>query len=698
MQLVALLVIVFSGIACNEMPAPFKVANKSPQSDCEAPFDPETQYPGWAYDEPEYVKPAGALTPEPRVKKGDPLHYFTNKTIVPVRQPSGYVPEEIPRIAIWWTDNNGFHWHKAGHFGRQQSFFPFEVEEDGDYGVRFVGPGQEAAMHALAYPERVYHVDTVVPEVEITIDPEQSWYYPGQTITIAWRAADYHLTELPVCIGMLMDFTADEHETIELQRDLADEGTIVYHIPADTLDHEIRFRADAEDRAGNLGIAFSYALQVIDEELVQSGEYPSDDFTDEETWEENAEDEPAKAKRVASSFPNDAETNDLGDTSVEQESDEDATVVLSFPSEADANESEEKATVEQGPPLLSPDANTSASAGNEDETKLPTWEISTPETHVADSSSDPKRSNDSIFDASLAAPADSPSIMQMTPHNETSVFAETTPTTDTPVVAQDTESSTTAIHQEDDTPPVRAMSLTGSLAVEPTFNEKADTNESTTTKKDNARTTPVTNPVQATTKVPDDEPAWQSRPTFTPVHKGKKPSTPTPEPKTTTPAESSVESMKRISLKVPTWEPEPVVEDVPVEAKPVTNEVIVINETNSWQHPPSPSPTPATAIDLTHGNGLLVPMPATVEPNQLQIPQFATAHPWRSLGTEYSKPLQTVWALPKPQFDYELGRMFDGNLLAEYQMLIPVAEPGMIDHAFAGLPSENIETEPALVP
>ncbi|MFH1417526.1 MAG: hypothetical protein ABII12_04470 [Planctomycetota bacterium] len=271
MPLVSFLFIVIAASGCNKRPAPFEVEDRTPVADRDAEFDPPNLYPEWAYDSEHYMRPAEDLQPEPRVKRDDPLHYFTNERVVMIRQPSGYTPENTPRVAVWWTDNNGFHWQKAGYFGRQQTHFPFEAEDDGDYGVRFVGPGQPSAEQVSAYPERVYHIDTTPPEVEVWIEPEQSWYHVGQTITIAWRAEDYHLTEYPVCIGMLMDFSAERRELVELQRDLADEGSITYEIRSDALDHEVRFRVDALDRAGNLGIAVSHALQIVEESLVEDG-------------------------------------------------------------------------------------------------------------------------------------------------------------------------------------------------------------------------------------------------------------------------------------------------------------------------------------------------------------------------------------------------------------------------------------------
>jgi len=226
-------------------------------------------YPSWAYDQPEYVKPAAELSPQAQARATDPLHYFSNQRQLMVRQPAGYKGEEVPRVALWWTGDNGFHWHKAGYFGRGQSYYPLDVKEDGDYGVSFIGPGQAAEDRAPAYPERVYHVDTASPEVELWVQPEKTWYGAGEAVTISWHAKDAHLVEFPVSIGMMMDFAAAENHTVELQRDLADEGSFVYSIGADAVDHEIWFRVQAKDRAENVGLAYSFALQVVEESLVK---------------------------------------------------------------------------------------------------------------------------------------------------------------------------------------------------------------------------------------------------------------------------------------------------------------------------------------------------------------------------------------------------------------------------------------------
>lgn len=260
--LAALLATALLAAGCSQ-PAPFAIKDRSPKKDRAEPWDPPNTYPEWAYDAPSSMKPAADLTPVPRARPEDPLHYFTNKRLVPIRQPGGYNSEELPRMAIWWTDNNGFQWNKGGYFGQNQPYFWFDAPADGDYGIRFVGPGQEPATLPVAAPERVYHVDTMLPDVQLVVEPNQALYEPGQTVTLHWTAHDFHLRETPVEIGMSLDASAESPKWTVLQKELLAEGSYSYTVPDEALDHGIVFRVAAEDRAGNVGMNFSHVLQVV---------------------------------------------------------------------------------------------------------------------------------------------------------------------------------------------------------------------------------------------------------------------------------------------------------------------------------------------------------------------------------------------------------------------------------------------------
>ncbi len=95
-----------------------------------------------------------------------------------------------------------------------------------------------------------------------------------------------------------------------------------------------------------------------------------------------------------------------------------------------------------------------------------------------------------------------------------------------------------------------------------------------------------------------------------------------------------------------------------------------------------------STVDLTHGNGLLVPLPATVE-TKPDAEHLATAHPWRILGDVFSSPIQTVWLLPDPRLNFGWRPVIHGRFLADNPLLRAVAEPASLTATFAGIPAED---------
>lgn len=568
-------------VGCGGMPSPFKVHDRSPRADVDAPFDPPNTYPEWAYDSTNYVRAVDELTPEPKVNASDPLHYFTNQKIVMVRQPDGYTPEEIPRVAIWWTNNNGFHWNKGGYFGRQQTFFPFEVEEDGDYGLRFVGPGQEPALHSLPHPERVYHVDTVLPEVVVTVDPEKTWYNVGESVAVSWRASDYHLIENPVRVGVLYDFTKRGDNAVELQRDLPDQGTLTYTIPGDALDHEIRFRVDALDRAGNLGIAISYALQVVPVE-----QQDVDDLMARGSPEPYPSSGSSQAAPATSNSPGTMNPNSIPHSP--------GTTASVYANQGAARPTPANP---QAPMPISGSASTTSPPRPVTQTSGTHWGANTSGSQtVSSSSSSPSSNQPSQVGSNSPA-----SLSTMTPMNPTASPAATTaaPAREIPITIQaapqPVSSAAPAQHGRDEAAGSSTMQMQDSY-------------------------TPPSNPDAA----------------------------------------------------LPSLEPEQ------------------FNNRLSVLTPASAGGQSFPAVGVTHADGLLVPMPATVQAR----PSFGNtllAHPWRSLREVVPLALDTVWKLPRPKFgSADLNRLLDGTQMAGGKATQPVAEPGAIGGTVVSVPDVNL--------
>lgn len=642
--------------ACAQ-PAPFKPEAQKMSDDKQAPFNPPETYPEWAYDQPEYNKPVNELEPEPRALPNDPLHYFTKDRLVMVRQPAGYDPEEVPRIALWWTDDNGYHWHKGGFFGRSQTFFPFETKTDGDYGVRFVGPGQPPAEHTVAYPERVYHVDTVLPEVEVWVSPEQTWYNAGDMVTISWRATDPHLVEFPVRIGMLMDFTADDHKMVELQRDLADEGSLTYTLPPDVVDHEIWFRVEALDRADNLGLAYSFALQVVDKPLASDVETiepfqptSSTPAPDEATLSMDVDCEP----RVEAPAVTAAELSDIiGDCDtipdIDMTVDEARVVIEQAAIEFDALVSnlldDIRTTADRGrstaaanEPHRVIEIRTVPTKLNETEQADTAWDEETTSTDVVTIAPPPVYNARAIGDAGADAPCNDESAVTPVPASTDANIGQMS------LASGGVPFATAASRTLNDDPAEVLNAPSGEpfkgspLSVEP-------------------RTTAV-------------------------VAFNRNRPLPAVEPETTKamPSDNSTSEMPQTS----------VTDDAVVEppAFALTYQLDGWTFAGIGPDDDAARSTQLTAFDPTFGNGLLVPFPATIE---TPAPEAVASRPWQSLDGEQIASVnpETIWIIPRQTENFAWRDEHEARFLADNPAMRNFAEPTFSTN-FAGVPADSI--------
>lgn len=263
--------------SCGESGSPVQVRQNT-KRDARSPQAATTNPPpNLALDRAEFFVTEYEPQPLPRLQPGDPQHFITNKRLVLVRRPEGGAAERDVRLAVWWTDNDGFHWNRAGTFERGQRHFLLRVPRDGDYGVRFVAENSELNPSLTGRIERMYHVDTRPPDVTVNIRPDVQWFVPGDELIVDWAAEDFHLTETPVRIGALLDFSADRQECVELLGRLAAEGEAALPVPGEFVGHEFTIRVEALDRAGNLGVAYSHALRIAGESPVERTAFQSPD-------------------------------------------------------------------------------------------------------------------------------------------------------------------------------------------------------------------------------------------------------------------------------------------------------------------------------------------------------------------------------------------------------------------------------------
>lgn len=246
------------------------------QREAAAPPKPCAWYPEWAYDAPFYFKPAAEAELKPLAVArgdGDTEHYYTNKRLIEIVRPeNGVTADRAPRLAVYWSDTQGYYWQRSGYFGLGQTHFAMPVKGDGDYGIRFVGPGLPPSPTKPTAPHRIYHVDTRPPRIAMTVRPEQDAYAPGEVVTIEWTATDANPAEQAVRVAVSRDGEDSwEKPGGEPRRGsqwklmpaaFADEGALAYTIPDDTAGRGIRLHVIATDRAGNVGRAESSVLNV----------------------------------------------------------------------------------------------------------------------------------------------------------------------------------------------------------------------------------------------------------------------------------------------------------------------------------------------------------------------------------------------------------------------------------------------------
>ena len=251
------------------------------------PCDPAEALPEWAFDAPYYFLPPPEGVPQPasRPAADFPTHYYVRDKLFLVERPANEVPaDRAPRIAIWWTDTDGCVWNRAGYFGLSQTYFPFLVGDDADYGIRFVGPGIRESLTSDTIPHRIYHVDRVPPTVYICVSPDLPVFDPGQTLNISWviheRFLDPRSVRLNITWGWenpdMPQWRPDQPLPVEsgdpdklatrhwhpYKKDLEAEGAFLYDIPKHITGESFQFQVRAQDLAGNYGVGYTRVLFV----------------------------------------------------------------------------------------------------------------------------------------------------------------------------------------------------------------------------------------------------------------------------------------------------------------------------------------------------------------------------------------------------------------------------------------------------
>ena len=242
-------------------------------------WNPRAEMPPWTYDAPLYYRPSEDLPITETVGDGIPV-YYTNQNGFFIRHPGGCQLNGVPRVAVWDSNDEGTNWQRSGYFGVEQTHFLFRAEADGRYWIRFVGPGQGVTQCPPGMPHRIYIVDRMPPTIELSVDPPP-WmdkekktpriYKPGQAVTIYWGVSDAYLTPGTIRLGTCFAGFPSNLTWASVPHALAESDSLTIEMPADAAKYGgIRFRVEATDKAGNIGVAMTDVLMVEGEKMPAS--------------------------------------------------------------------------------------------------------------------------------------------------------------------------------------------------------------------------------------------------------------------------------------------------------------------------------------------------------------------------------------------------------------------------------------------
>jgi len=223
------------------------------------------------YDQPIYYQPTQDIQPAEKVGNNIPVYYVRNEQFF-IKHPDGRQDDVVPRTAVYASADGGSRWGKNGYYGIEQGYFLYQAEGDGRYWIRFVGPGFAPTEVPPFQPHKIYIVDTQPPAVTLAVSPGP-WedeekkiphiYRVGDDITLHWAVEDPYMNAESV--RMSTCFAQFPHNLVwsRFGQTLPRVGTMKVTIPPEAADQAgLRFRVEAKDKAGNIGIGMTPVLLV----------------------------------------------------------------------------------------------------------------------------------------------------------------------------------------------------------------------------------------------------------------------------------------------------------------------------------------------------------------------------------------------------------------------------------------------------
>ena len=242
------------------------------QQDENPHWSPRTDLPSWTYDAPFYYRPSQELEPTETVGKGIEVYHVPSEYFY-IHHPGGSQLTGTPRVGVWFSTDQGKTWDKGGYFGVEQTHFRFQADMDGVHLIRFVGPGLGTAKGPVPAPHRVYVVDRKAPKLALAVSPppyddqekkKPHVYKVGDEVSLGWAVRDANLNAESIRLESCFGKAPYRVVWSRFRGVLPQEGRRVIRIPPEAATEKgFRFRVEAQDKAGNVGEAFTPVLLAV---------------------------------------------------------------------------------------------------------------------------------------------------------------------------------------------------------------------------------------------------------------------------------------------------------------------------------------------------------------------------------------------------------------------------------------------------
>ncbi|MCD8140386.1 MAG: hypothetical protein LUE17_11520, partial [Planctomycetaceae bacterium] len=177
------------------------------------------------------------------------------------------VADGVQKVDFYISDDMGATWSYYGEDPDRISPMTVEVSGEGVYGFVCVATdrygNREREPQPRTRPETVIVVDRTPPNAA-WLAPRQDILGRGQLIDMSWESSDDHFGETPVKIQYATNATSNHDRNAnwtDLVTNRPANGTYSWTPPAS---ERYNFRLIAEDRAGNMAVAYCPATVAID--------------------------------------------------------------------------------------------------------------------------------------------------------------------------------------------------------------------------------------------------------------------------------------------------------------------------------------------------------------------------------------------------------------------------------------------------